>query len=603
MIEPSSPTAFYTQRIRELNGLIKERKRQFNRISWLRLLVSVAGIAAAWLTWDNGWQYVAPILLLTLAAFLKLVSVSARCRQELNNLQTLLSINQEELQVLDGQYTLRFDGSAFQVPHHPYAQDLDILGKASLFQYLHRTTAGQSHQLLANWLLQPADRDAILARQEAAKELSVQPLWRQQLQAYGTINPLNHRMQASLNQWLAQPQQFISKPIWKYLRIILPAISLAFIFLYIIDVVQAPAFYGMIILFLGISSYFSKLVTPQYAQLSKHVMELQTLGQSLNWLESINVEGEMLKKLKERLKVGDIPASSEVKRLKNILDRMDLRLNPLVFLPLNIFLFWDLQQILQLEKWKARQKDQVDNWFMVIAEMEALSSLANLAFNQPAWTFPVIRADWFKLSCTDAGHPLIPSHKRVDNSFGLEGHPQLAFITGSNMAGKSTFLRTIGINLVLAMTGAPVCASAFETPVVKVMTSMRIADNLEESASTFYAELQKLKAILDAVKADTAPPHVFLLLDEILRGTNSLDRHTGSEALIRQLIKEEAAGIIASHDLSLAELQQQFPNTIHNYHFDVTIEGNELHFDYRLKQGVCRTLNATLLMKKIGIEI
>jgi DNA mismatch repair ATPase MutS len=183
----------------------------------------------------------------------------------------------------------------------------------------------------------------------------------------------------------------------------------------------------------------------------------------------------------------------------------------------------------------------------------------------------------------------------------MQGHPQLAFITGSNMAGKSTFLRTIGTNLVLAMAGAPVCASQFETPVVRVMTSMRIADNLEESASTFYAELQKLKMVLDAVKEPDQ--RVFLLLDEILRGTNSLDRHTGSEALIRQLIKEEAVGMIASHDLSLTQLQQGYPGIIHNYHFDVTIEGSELNFDYKLKQGVCKTLNATLLMKKIGIEL
>ncbi len=284
---------------------------------------------------------------------------------------------------------------------------------------------------------------------------------------------------------------------------------------------------------------------------------------------------------------------------------MDYRLNPLVFIPLNIFTYWDLQQVWQLEKWKQQQQQKIHLWFEAVAEQEALSSLANLAFNHPSWVFPVIRPDWFTLICREAGHPLIAVDKCVTNSFELDGHPQLAFITGSNMAGKSTFLRTIGTNLVLAMAGAPVFATKFETPVLKLMTSMRVTDNLEESASTFYAELQKLKMILDEVKKHTTvhEERVFLLLDEILRGTNSLDRHTGSEALLKQLIKENAVGVIASHDLSLAELETQFPNAIRNYHFDVTIHGSELSFDYKLKEGVCQTLTATLLMKKRGIDL
>lgn len=586
MILHGSPSEFYTKKIETLNGLISQNKARSATIAWLRLAVAAAAAIGVYTFWGNGWPYITIILLMASAIFLRLVAISAKINQELANLQTLLSINRQELRIMDGDYHHRPDGSNLEPPHHAYAQDLDIFGKASLFQFIHRTTAEQAHTLLAEWLLRPASKETIAARQAAIKELRDKPDWRQQLQAYGSTHPLSFHMETSLSGWLAQPHSFMNKAAWKWMRFILPGISIAFLILYVFDFIQPSAFYTYIIVALGSSSYVSKLVTPQYLQLSKHITQLETLALSLHWIQLTS-------------------ASAQVKALKKILDRMDYRLNPLVFIPLNIFLYWDLQQVFKLEQWKQQQQSKIHHWFEAVAEKEALSSLANLAFNHPAWTFPVIRPDWFRLICREAGHPLIPSSKCVTNDFEMEGHPQLAFITGSNMAGKSTFLRTIGTNLVLAMAGAPVYATHFETPVLKLMTSMRVTDNLEESASTFYAELQKLKMILDEVKTPAASEtdRVFLLLDEILRGTNSLDRHTGSEALIKQLIKENATGIIASHDLSLAELEKQFPNAIKNYHFDVTIHGSELSFDYKLKGGVCQTLNATLLMKKIGIDL
>jgi DNA mismatch repair ATPase MutS len=195
---------------------------------------------------------------------------------------------------------------------------------------------------------------------------------------------------------------------------------------------------------------------------------------------------------------------------------------------------------------------------------------------------------------------LLPAEQRVTSSFGINGQGKIALVTGSNMAGKSTFLRSLGVNVLLAQTGAPVCAETFVLSPVKLMSSMRIADNLAENTSTFYAELKKLKTIIEAVKRHEP---VFILLDEILRGTNSLDRHTGSAALMKQLIKEHAVAVIATHDVALAKLENEYPTAIQNYHFDVQVEGEELYFDYKLKDGVCTSLNASLLMKKIGIEM
>ena len=279
---------------------------------------------------------------------------------------------------------------------------------------------------------------------------------------------------------------------------------------------------------------------------------------------------------------------------------MDLRLNPVVFIPLAVILQWDIQQAMELEKWKQRNRQNINEWFDAIGQFEALHSFAGLLFNHPEWCMPAFKEAHFFIAGTTIGHPLINAAKRVDNDIAINSSEELMLITGSNMAGKSTYLRSIGINTVLAMAGAPVCASAFTLSPVQIISSMRIADNLEESTSTFYAELKKLKAIIDRVNAGEK---IFILLDEILRGTNSLDRHTGSVALVKQLIKHKAACIIATHDVELAKLKDTYPSNILNYHFDVQVANDELYFDYKLKEGICTSLNASILMKKIGIEL
>jgi DNA mismatch repair ATPase MutS len=253
-----------------------------------------------------------------------------------------------------------------------------------------------------------------------------------------------------------------------------------------------------------------------------------------------------------------------------------------------------------LEKWKKDNKENFDDWFTALGYLEALNSLATIKFNHPEWCFPQIKENHFSIDAKALGHPLIPPDKRIDNDIHIHKNGALMLITGSNMAGKSTYLRSVGVNIVLAMAGSVVCAKKISVSPVSLISSMRIADNLSESTSTFYAELKKLKTIIDLVKKENK---IFILLDEILRGTNSLDRHIGSKALVTQLIKCHAVGIIATHDLELAKLQNDYPSNILNYYFDVQVEGEELHFDYKLKEGVCNSLNASILMKKIGIEL
>jgi DNA mismatch repair ATPase MutS len=263
-------------------------------------------------------------------------------------------------------------------------------------------------------------------------------------------------------------------------------------------------------------------------------------------------------------------------------------------------LWWDLRQVIALHRWRQSHKGGTDDWFEVLGQFEYLNSYANLAFNQPHWTFPEWSPHWHEFKAFDLGHPLIPAKKAVTNDFILKDPRRIALITGSNMAGKSTFLRTLGSTVLIAMAGGPVFATSCTLCPCFILSSMRISDNLQEETSTFYAELKKIKIILESV---TAGRHVLVLIDEMLRGTNTLDREKGSRAFIRQLIRYGAVAVIASHDTGLAGIREDFPGVIDNYYFDSVVTGEELHFDYRIKPGVCTQTNASHLMKKMGIEL
>lgn len=593
------PDRVYKQRIQELTVKLDQLKRKSNVIAWSRFLVIAAMVALFFYLRPFGYLYVGVAMMILFAVFLRLVVLAGRNNDSMANLKLLIQINQQELSIASHDYLAMPDGSKYLPASHNYAHDLDIFGRASLYQYINRTTSEQGHQALAEWLLTPADESDIIQRQKAAIELKDNMEWRQQLQAYGMATQINVATQQKISNWLALNDYF-SKPYWKVLRFVLPAIIITALLLHIAGIMPAQWFYLLVIVFIGLSGYTSKLITPVYLQLNKMVEEIFALSNSIAWIEQQPFTAHLLIKLQQQYTDNNTKASAQVSGLKQILDRLDYRLNPVVFLPLNTFLFWDLQQAIALEKWKKANKVNVVNWFDTLGQIEAVSTLATIAFNHAEWSFPVFAGDEGVFNAIGLGHPLIPESKRVTSSFSTSGTAKLSLVTGSNMAGKSTFLRSVGINIVLAMMGSPVCAKSLTLSPAGVISSMRVTDNLEESTSTFYAELKKLKHIIEAVYRNEK---VFLLLDEILRGTNSLDRHTGSKALIKQLLQHNAVGILATHDLELAELVKEYPSNIHNYHFDVQVEGEELYFDYKLKEGICQSLNASILMKKIGIEL
>lgn len=594
------PEKFYQKRLSGLLTQLKKLQKRKSSFAWLRLGAIAAIIFSLYLFWALGFWYVVTACVVLVFIFIRLIYADAKNQVKIAHNKQLTGINEAELSSLSENFYAFADGAEHLPKDHPYANDLDIFGRASLFQYINRTTSEMGSNGLADYLKQPAAINVISARQEAIKELSGMGLWRQGLQAFGREKPITFLTKSRLENWMKDPPVFsVFKP-WKWLRYLLPLIILSVIFLYIGDWVGNGIFYTTLFVFAIIAYRINKYVAPVHEKLSKIAKELDTLSASIAHIENVSFKSPLLTSLQSEFINKNKKASASIHEIKKILDKLDLRYDMVLFVPLNMLLLWDCQQMLNLEKWKETQRGAIGHWFDSLADFEALNSLGTLHFNHPEWVFPTIKDEYFTIEGTEIGHPLIPKKKRVNNFINIPDRSKLMLVTGSNMAGKSTYLRSIGINVILAMAGAPVCAQKFSVSHVQVISSMRITDNLEESTSTFYAELKKLKTIIEKVNNNEK---VFILLDEILRGTNSLDRHTGSKALIKQLIKKQAASIIATHDLELANLKETFSDSLLNFHFDVQVEKDELFFDYRLKPGVCNSLNASILMKKIGIEL
>ena len=301
-----------------------------------------------------------------------------------------------------------------------------------------------------------------------------------------------------------------------------------------------------------------------------------------------------------RLNNGKEPASTAIAQLSKEMNALNQRNNILAYIVLNGFLFWEVRQVMRIEQWKERHAASLPTWLDAIGEMDALCSLATFAYNHPDYTWPVPTEQPFTFCADRMGHPLIHRDRCVRNGIRMEKRPYFIIITGANMAGKSTYLRTVGVNYLLASIGAPVCADRMTFYPAHMVTSLRTTDSLNDNESYFFAELKRLKEIIDRLNTGE---ELFIILDEILKGTNSVDKQKGSLSLIKQFIHLQANGIIATHDLQLGSLADLYPDNIRNYRFEATIANNELTFSYHMQEGVAQNMNACFLMKKMGIFV
>jgi DNA mismatch repair ATPase MutS len=573
-------------------------KKRLKQLSFARLICFIS-IVPVWIYLNPINGIIAIIVsLVILILFFFLIKKFILTEKQVLFYQHLAAINLNEIDALNRNINPFDPGNEFIDPHHDFSYDLDLFGKGSLFQFLNRTVTQSGKIKLASLLKKSYwTTEEILKRQIAIQELAEELSWRQHFMALGKESEAQ-KNQNQIDQTISTIINLNSSKAIKRLLFTLPAATLLLIGLNISGIVAGsyyliPVFSQWIIFIL-----YSKTISKFHKQFESQSKLLNRYSEMILKIETKPFSSSYLTELKQKLTSNPKSASKITSELQKILGEFDYRQNILVGFVLNSVFLWDLRCISKLNNWQQQYGKELTHWFEVIAEFDALVSLANCNYNHPEWTTPYIQQSEFVLNTIDLGHPLIDESRSVTNSFSFQDKEQIAIITGANMAGKSTFLRTIGINLIIASNGCKVCAQSFDFSPIRLFTNMRTSDNLMNDESYFYAELLRLQAMLNLLRNGE---RLFVIVDEMLKGTNSLDKLNGSKELIRQLISLQTHGIIATHDLGLTELAETYPHSIKNLCFEVQLNDDELSFDYKLTTGVTRTMNATFLMKKMGI--
>ncbi|WP_266204046.1 MutS family DNA mismatch repair protein [Pontibacter kalidii] len=594
--------SLYLDRASAFAGQEKKAAATSSAVSWLRVGVFVAGAVLAYLLFKSGNNNAGALAILGFySLFILVMRWHSRLNFRYQQLRLLRQVNEQEVERLQGKLSKFDGGQEFVDDHHPYTSDLDIFGQSSLFQLLNRSVTSIGKYKLALWLRKAALPEQVLRRQEAVSELA-SPLRLEWLQEFLAL-PMHYKHDAEsaagFIHWFKNKAFFRQHGWLKPLLFILPVLTLAAI---------AAWFYGFtgwiavgLLLVQFFLAYKFRVERDEYYEKSIGIYEaMRSYTKQLQHLEQHQFSSPVLQEMQQKLIKSGTRSSVSINRLANIIDFFSWRLSTLMAFFLNNILLWDFVWMYRLESWKEQHLQQLEQSLEVLAEFEALASMAAFQHAHPHFAVPRLSQSPFLYQASALAHPLIFSVKPVANDFEMQGIGHTIVITGSNMSGKTTFLRTVGINMVLALMGAPVCAKSMTVAPAQVYTAMRTADNLSENTSSFYAELKRLRVLLELTEQGQP---VFYLLDEILKGTNSRDRHIGAMSLIRQLHKRNASGLISTHDLELGAMEQELRGSVENYSFNSDIIGNEINFDYKLTPGLCRSFNASKLMQLMGIEI
>ncbi|TDG35258.1 DNA mismatch repair protein MutS [Pedobacter changchengzhani] len=592
----------YNLETTKITATIAKTKKQIDKLSFVRvglfllaILLFVLFVSAEKEVFNLifGISILVPIILFALV-----VKKQSILDREVIYLKQLLWVYQNELNILHDLPNGYDNGDGFASEAHPYSSDLDIFGPSSLFALLNRCSTKNGNHLLASHLAEPVDINLIIQRQEAVKEITSKTTDTYGFRAnlYGHDNTKIEQIKSQLKNQLQKQLEFTNGTFFKFYTKIIPYFTIGLVLL---TLFVDGVFGNLLGLFLVANIGWTIILNPKvnlvFYGFGNGSNLLNDYAVAVKWTENQNWKSAYILSLFK----FKTPVSHEIKSLSKIIQNFDARLNILVGGILNAFLLWDFRCCIKLNQWCKTSSDHVIDALNRIGDFEELISIATVAYNQPKWTFPDIKHN-FEIVAVELGHPLINESYRVANSFELEKQPTVDIVTGSNMAGKSTFLRTLGINMVLAYLGAPVCANKMSLSSFKILTYMRIKDSLNESTSTFKAELNRLKMILDQVAIHK---NALVLIDEMLRGTNSRDKYLGSKVFIEKLISTKTPALFATHDLQLSELKETHQTAVRNYHFDIQISDGEMKFDYKLKHGACKTFNAAILLKEIGLSL
>ena len=586
----------YQDKFAHYSELLNKTNKRYNSLSLLRLLsIFVCLFLLFYYIKTNEILYVV-FAFLSFVGFIFLMRIHSRLSFQKQLTTALLKINKNEISFLKREKIPFENGIEFNDFHHPYAYDLDIFGEHSLFQNLNRTATFIGKKTLANNLLQQFSNDTILENQEAVNELKTKIDWRQEFLALAKVSNDSKNSYDSIIHWNSFKNNSLSKVLLS-ISIIIPALFFGTLIAYFITSKTILLSY-LTYIFIANMIVLGRSLKRIQSEIAKADNVDKIIKQYSLLVEKIETEKFQSKKiidLQQKLIFKNAAASKHLKDLSELFSRMDTISNFVTAILFNGTFLFNLHVLKALLKWKENYSDELEKWIAIIGEFEALNSLANLAYNNSDFVFPEINSE-YKIEFSDLSHPLLNPATRVGND--THFYPQsFMILTGSNMSGKSTFLRSLGINMVLGGIGSVVCASKANIHPLPVLVSMRLSDSLADSESYFFAEIKRLKQIMDALEDKPA----FVLLDEILRGTNSDDKRNGTIEVVKKIIVKKAIGAIATHDIEVCLTANEYPATLTNQCFEVEIQNNELHFDYKLRPGICKNKSATFLMQKMGV--
>lgn len=589
-----NPESFYKEQLHIHERTVKHLFKQMSLLSVLRLLTFILTAAGIYFTFQN-WQVAAAIAVLGIAIFLVLLSRYTDLKSKRALHKRLVSINEDELKIASGDFHNRADGLQFQDAKHPFSLDIDLFGKGSFFQFINRTSIKEGTEKLTHLLLANTITD-IEIRQEAIKDVAQRPIWRQEYSAVAQGAETEHSATAII-QWLNSYKPFLSRVVFG----VTIAFSFASVVLLILGFTELmPISYSgyWLLTGLAITAFYLKSINNVAQNTEKAKATFRQYALLLERIETEEFKSDLLKAQQQKIASEDLKASQIFSKFSKALDALDNRNNLISAIFGNGFLLYDIRQTYYIEKWIAKYGHKVEDWFEVVTFFDAFNSFGNYAFNHQDFDYPRITDQPTTISAEALGHPLLNSEQRVASDLELR---QEAFfiVTGANMAGKSTFLRTVALHIVMANAGLPVCAKQSKYKPIKLITSMRTTDSLTDDSSYFFSELTRLKFVVDTIENDN---NYFVILDEILKGTNSTDKAIGSKKFVERLVSLKATGIIATHDLSLTAIASKL-DAVKNYFFDAEIIKDELYFDYKLKTGVCKNMNASFLLKKMNIVL
>ncbi|MCK0123330.1 DNA mismatch repair protein MutS [Gelidibacter sp. F2691] len=585
------PTTYYQQNIERYQTEANALYKKMTLLSTLRISVFILTAVGLYFAVPN-WQLAAGIAILGILVFVGLLSKYTDFKGQRALKKALIDINETELAIGAGNFHDRNQGLEFQDPLHFYSLDIDLFGRGSFFQFLNRTVIDEGTQQLAAELKANAVDD-ILLRQEAIKELASKPEWRQLYSATASLIKVETPAHSIIS-WLKDHKTFIPK-IMKWLPWAFLGGTVVIFVLFFLKILSAGFLGYWLFVGLGITGVYFKKINDLAFHTDKVKDTFKQYALLLKQIENETFTSELLIAKQKQIQSASEHASLIFNKFSQALDALDNRNNLISSIFGNGYFLTDLKNSYRVEQWLISYKDKVEDWFEVVSFFDAYNSLGNYAFNHPHYVLPTISSDQNVINAVDLGHPLLKTDKRVDNDLKIENE-QFFIVTGANMAGKSTFLRTVSLHIVMANVGLPVCAKSSHYHPVKLITSMRTSDSLTDDSSYFFSELTRLKFIVDAIQEE---PY-FIILDEILKGTNSTDKAIGSRKFVEKLVASNATGIIATHDLSLCEIEQELEE-VKNYYFDAEIIDDELYFDYTFKTGICKNMNASFLLKKMQI--